>query len=166
MNDENIKKKNDALELLRQSFGPHIPNNFSGAFCLPALTKPHVEYKPDEFVNNEDKNICAECGGYIPIGEVTTPLPNAALCHGFKGILDGDYKNFAVSYNDAYDTWVKNGMPVYDDGSNLSKWGDPIHQEVDNPDSNIVNTNSEIDMPLVDPTPCDNSITPESLNWV
>ena len=110
--------------------------------------------------------ICAECGGYIPIGEVTTPLPNAALCHGFKGILDGDYKNFAVSYNDAYDTWVKNGMPVYDDGSNLSKWGDPIHQEVDNPDSNIVNTNSEIDMPLVDPTPCDNSITPESLNWV
>ena len=107
---------------------------------------------------------CVECGGYIPIGEVTTHLPDAALCHGFKGILSGDYKNFAVSYDDAYNTWVKYGMPVYDDGSNLSKWGDPIHQEVDDPDIYLVNTNSEIDMPLVDPTPCDNSITPESLN--
>lgn len=107
---------------------------------------------------------CVECGGYIPIGEVTTHLPDAALCHGFKGILSGDYKNFAVSYDDAYNTWVKYGMPVYDDGSNLSKWGDPIHQEVDDPDIYLVNTNSEIDMPLVDSTPCDNSITPESLN--
>lgn len=50
-------------KILRESFGSNIPNNFGGAFCLPTLTKPHVEYKPDEFVNNEDKSICAECGG-------------------------------------------------------------------------------------------------------
>ena len=63
---------------------------------------------------------CVECGGYIPIGEVTTPLPDAALCHGFNGGLSGNYKNFAVSYEEAYNTWVEYGMPVYDDGSNLS----------------------------------------------
>ena len=50
------------LDLLRHSFGT-IPTNFGGAFCLPTLTKPPVEYNPDEFANNEDKNICAECGG-------------------------------------------------------------------------------------------------------
>ena len=49
--------------MLRPTFGSNIPTNFGGAFCLPTLTKPNVEYKPDEFVNNEDKNICAECGG-------------------------------------------------------------------------------------------------------
>lgn len=110
---------------------------------------------------------CIECGGYVPVGEVTTHLPNAALCHGFKGSFSGNYKDFAVSYDDAYNDWVKNGMPVYDDGSNLSKDGDPIHQDVDDYELHILlNTNADIDMPLVDPTPCDNSITPESLNLV
>lgn len=50
-------------KILRPTFGANIPTNFGGAFCLPTLTKPNVEYKPDEFVNNEDKDICAECGG-------------------------------------------------------------------------------------------------------
>lgn len=46
-------------KLLKHSFNQNIPKNFGGAFCL----KPHIEYNPDDFVNNEDKNICAECGG-------------------------------------------------------------------------------------------------------
>jgi len=103
---------------------------------------------------------CVECGGYIPIGEVTTPLPDAALCHGFNGGLSGNYKNFAVSYEDAYNTWVEYGMPVYDDGSNLSAGGEPIHQQdVGNPDNFETNVNPDNDMPLVDLTPCDDSIT-------
>lgn len=103
---------------------------------------------------------CVECGGYIPIGEVTTPLPDAALCHGFNGGLGGNYKNFALSYEDAYNTWVECGMPVYDNGSNLSVTGQPIHQHVDNPENLIeVTVNPDNDMPLVDLTPCDDSIT-------
>lgn len=103
---------------------------------------------------------CVECGGYIPIGEVTTPLPDAALCHGFNGGLSGNYKNFAVSYDDAYNTWVEYGMPVYDDGSNLSVTGNPIHQHLDNPEELVeVDVNPDNDMPLVDLTPCDDSIT-------
>ena len=103
---------------------------------------------------------CVECGGFIPIGEVTTPLPDAALCHGFNGGLSGNYKNFAVSYEDAYNTWVDYGMPVYDDGSNLSVTGQPIHQHVDDPENLIeVTVNPDNDMPLVDLTPCDDSIT-------
>ena len=50
-------------KMLRPSFGPNIPTNFGGAFCLKTLINPPIEYKPDEFVNNEDKNICTECGG-------------------------------------------------------------------------------------------------------
>lgn len=49
-------------KLFGHSFG-NVPKNFGGAFCLPTLAKPHVEYNPDEFVNNENKNICSECGG-------------------------------------------------------------------------------------------------------
>lgn len=48
-------------KLLKNSFSG-IPKNFGGAFCLPTPPKPHVEYNPDEFVNNED-SVCAECGG-------------------------------------------------------------------------------------------------------
>ena len=103
---------------------------------------------------------CVECGGYLPIGEVTTPLPDAALCHGFNGVLSGNYKNFAVSYDDAYNTWVEYGMPVYDDGSNLSVTGNPIHQHLDNPEELVeADVNPDNDMPLVDLTPCDESIT-------
>lgn len=103
---------------------------------------------------------CVECGGYIPIGEVTTPLPDAALCHGFNGGLSGNYKNFAVSYEEAYNTWVEYGMPVYDDGSNLSDAGNPIHQQTGNPEDLVeANVNPDNDMPLVDLTPCDDSIT-------
>lgn len=48
-------------KLLAHSFG-NVPKNFGGAFCLTTPPKPHVEYNPDEFVNNED-SVCAECGG-------------------------------------------------------------------------------------------------------
>lgn len=35
-------------KMLRPTFGSNIPANFGGAFCLPTLAKPPVEYNPDE----------------------------------------------------------------------------------------------------------------------
>lgn len=96
---------------------------------------------------------CAECGGYIAIGDVTHALPDAALCHNFKGDLGPNYKDYAISYDDAYDFWTEHGCPVYDDGSGFSATGSPIHVYVDL--STIqVDDDPDNGMPLVDLTPC------------
>ena len=51
-------------------------------------------------------------------------------------------------------------MMMADDGSNLSVTGNPIHQHVENPEDLVeANVNPDNDMPLVDLTPCDESIT-------
>ena len=49
---------------------------------------------------------CAECGGYVAIGDVTHPLPDAALCHNFKAVLADNYKDYAESYDEVYSRWV------------------------------------------------------------
>ena len=61
--------------------------------------------------------ICVECGGYVPIGEVTTPLPDAALCHNFMGYLGPSYQSYSLSYDEAYKIWVDNGQRIQNDGS-------------------------------------------------
>jgi len=61
---------------------------------------------------------CVECGGYIPIGSITNPLPKAAICHyndagGVK--IGSDYpKKNIYSRDDVYQFWVSEGKPVYD----------------------------------------------------
>ena len=66
---------------------------------------------------------CAECGGYIPIGKITNPLPKAAICH-HNDIGELDFSE-AIKYSrtrdEVYNLWVYHGMPVYDD----------IHSEID-----------------------------------
>ena len=96
---------------------------------------------------------CIECGGYVAIGDVTNALPDAALCHHFKGNLAPNYKDYAISYDDADDDWAGHGCPVYDDGSGLSAQGNPIHREVDL-SSIQVDDDPDNGMPLVDLTPC------------
>lgn len=97
--------------------------------------------------------ICVECGGFVAIGEVTNPLPDAALCHHFMGYLGSGYKEGSYSHDDAYNLWEISGYKVYDDGSK-------VHED------NIINeeiikqcTNPDDEVPLVDLTPCDDSIT-------
>ena len=59
---------------------------------------------------------CANCGGFTPVGDITNPLPKAAICHcnSLGGLLE-NYKDFTVSRDEAYNWWVENGMPVYDE---------------------------------------------------
>lgn len=61
---------------------------------------------------------CVDCGGFIPIGEITNPLPKAAICH--HNDMDG-FSNFSeaikhsYSRDEAYNMWVEEGKPVCDD---------------------------------------------------
>ena len=60
--------------------------------------------------------VCTECGGFIPIGEITNPLPKAAICHhDTSGGLASNYKDFSYSRDEAYNMWIESGMPVYDE---------------------------------------------------
>lgn len=71
---------------------------------------------------------CVDCGGFIPIGPINNPLPEAAICHhndmraiSIDAILNSsEYGEFSVSRDKAYNVWVERGMPVCDD----------IHSEV------------------------------------
>ena len=72
---------------------------------------------------------CVQCGGFVPIGTVTMPLPDAALCHNFVDRFSSDYKDYSISYGDAYQRWVNLGQPVFDDGSK-------IHEETADPGIN------------------------------
>lgn len=67
---------------------------------------------------------CVDCGGFIPIGPITNPLPEAAICH--HNDMDklgniSEYGDICVSRDKAYYHWALRGMPVCDD----------IHLEVD-----------------------------------
>ena len=104
--------------------------------------------------------MCVECGGFVPIGEVTNSLPDAALCHHFMGYLGSGYKECSYSHDDAYDIWVSVGQKVYDDGSKVHE------DQIINEDIIKQCTNPDDEVPLVDLTPCDDSITPESLGLV
>lgn len=96
--------------------------------------------------------VCVECGGFVAIGDVTNPLPDAALCHHYMAELGQDYKDYSFSREEAYRIWDERGQPVFDDGSNLSVLGYPIHLEQGACD--------DVDeVPLMDLTPCDDSIT-------
>ena len=66
---------------------------------------------------NDRYIICVECGGYVPIGEVTTPLPDASLCYNFMGSFGPSYKEGSISYDEAYKIWVDNGQRIQNDGS-------------------------------------------------
>ena len=69
---------------------------------------------------------CVECGGYLPIGEVSHSLPDNALCHGFTAELGNDYKDYAVSYDEAYNQWIEDGQPNrYDYIECHGEQGDP-----------------------------------------
>lgn len=70
--------------------------------------------------------LCAHCGGFIPIGNVTKLLPDAALCHHFVGTLAPDYQDYSYSYDEAYDIWLDCGEIVFDDGTrDHPDYGDP-----------------------------------------
>lgn len=94
--------------------------------------------------------MCVECGGFVAIGDVTNPLPDAALCHHYMGVLGPDYKDYSYSRDEVYQIWNENGQKVYDDGSNLSVLGYPIHLEQGACD--------DVDeVPLMDLTPSDDA---------
>ena len=60
---------------------------------------------------------CVECGGFIPIGSITNPLPKAAICHydDSYGRIGSDYpKEYIYSRDDVYQRWISNDKPVYD----------------------------------------------------
>ena len=63
---------------------------------------------------------CVECGGFIPIGSITNPLPKAAICHyndagGVK--IGSDYsREYTTSRDEAYHMWADDyGKIVFDD---------------------------------------------------
>lgn len=60
---------------------------------------------------------CAECGGYIPIGKITNPLPKAAICHhnNISGLDFSEVIKDSCTRDEAYNRWVYGGMPVCDD---------------------------------------------------
>ena len=59
---------------------------------------------------------CTDCGGFIPIGDITNPLPKAAICHhNTLGGLTQNYKDYSVSRDEAYNIWTSFGMPVCDE---------------------------------------------------
>ena len=59
---------------------------------------------------------CVECGGFHPIGEITNPLPKAAICHHDNvNVLAPNYKDFSYSRDEAYNLWVEYGKPVFDE---------------------------------------------------
>ena len=60
--------------------------------------------------------LCVECGGLVPIGEITNPLPKEAICHHFgaSGAIK-DYEKFTYSRDEAYNLWVEYGRPVFDE---------------------------------------------------
>ncbi len=66
---------------------------------------------------------CVECGGFIPIGEITNPLPKAAICHhdGISGLNFSEVIKYSYTRDKAYNLWFYDGMPVCDD----------IHSEID-----------------------------------
>ena len=67
-----------------------------------------------ESVGLTDKYIrCAECGGFVPVGDITNPLPKAAICHcNGIGAISG-YKDFTYSRDEAYNMWIEEGMQAY-----------------------------------------------------
>lgn len=50
--------------------------------------------------------ICVNCGGFVPIGNVTTPLPDEALCHYGLWTFADDYRDYSISYEEAYNLWM------------------------------------------------------------
>ena len=56
---------------------------------------------------------CVVCGGFIPVGEITNPLPKAAICHCNNISAISDYKDFSYSRDEAYNSWVEEGMQTY-----------------------------------------------------
>ena len=67
--------------------------------------------------------VCVECGGFVPIGEITNPLPKAAICHhnDIAPIFNLSDVTLSYSRDEAYNMWINESMPVYDD----------IHSEID-----------------------------------
>jgi len=60
---------------------------------------------------------CTDCGGFIPIGPISNPLPKAAICHhgDADGRIGSDYpREYTTSRDEAYQSWVSDGKPVYD----------------------------------------------------
>ncbi len=73
--------------------------------------------------------LCVECGGFQPIGEITNPLPKAAICHhDTSGGLAPNYKDYSVSRDEAYTMWIEAGKPVCDEKhlSNFTNLREPI----------------------------------------
>lgn len=60
---------------------------------------------------------CVDCGGFIPIGEITNPLPKAAICHhnNISGLDFSEVIKDSCTRDEAYNRWVYGGMPVCDD---------------------------------------------------
>ena len=60
---------------------------------------------------------CVDCGGFIPIGEITNPLPKAAICHhnDIAPIFNLSDVTLSYSRDEAYNMWVEEGKPVCDD---------------------------------------------------
>ena len=61
--------------------------------------------------------VCVDCGGLIPIGPITNPLPKAAICHhnDMSGLNFYETVKDSYSRDEAYNFWVEEGKPVYDD---------------------------------------------------
>lgn len=60
---------------------------------------------------------CVDCSGFIPIGKITNPLPKAAICHhnDMSGLNFSEAIKYSYTRDEAYNLWVYEGMPVYDD---------------------------------------------------
>ena len=56
---------------------------------------------------------CVECGGFVPIGEITNPLPKAAICHCNSIATISDYRDSSYSRDEVYSLWVEEGMQTY-----------------------------------------------------
>ena len=148
-NNSNEVQEQDSSSIA-QTTQPRVVKEINGEKVV--YVGSYAYYKESEAM--DDYYIrCAECGGFIPIGEATHHLPDAALCHNFKGFFSDEYKDFAKSYDYAYNTWIEDGQPVYDDGSGISINGRQIHEDVPNIDElTSQNQNADNDMPLVDLT--------------
>lgn len=56
---------------------------------------------------------CVVCGGFVPIGDITNPLPKSAICHCNSISEISDYKDSSYSRDEAYNSWVEEGMQTY-----------------------------------------------------
>lgn len=118
---KDINSSESIFNIIRKNMDDYWQYTYGYLVNVDGELRHYINHNGAYYLESEglvDRYIqCIECGGWIPIGHITNPLPKAAVCHyndmNSNSYFSG-YSQFSISRDEAYNFWVERNKPVYD----------------------------------------------------